>query len=199
MHSNDALSDWDVKHFTLISEQFLRGGGWCRTVSHTQTLIERDDLWLQLDFFFLNFHHWTIHLRSIPRKSLLPWWDRLQIHCRWTTVGYGSPFFRTGLCAALPKSVGLHACCFWKLKLESTDIETVKTGEAADSCLFTGIRHVLFVNLFKHVWVHYVSVYPHYCQKCSAFTVLLGRPPPSGTDSLIRLICNDVQVWYVQK
>lgn len=51
MHSNDALSDWDVKHFTLISEQFLRGGGWCRTVSHTQTLIERDDLWLQLDFF----------------------------------------------------------------------------------------------------------------------------------------------------
>lgn len=59
VHSNDALSDWDVKylkailtHFTLISEQFLQGGGWRCTVSHTQTLIERDDLWLQLDFFF---------------------------------------------------------------------------------------------------------------------------------------------------
>lgn len=105
---------WNIWRPSLLLFLLLFLSSFCRVVGdvalfpHTQTLIERDDLWLQLDFFFI-FHHWTIHLRSIPRKSLFPWWDRLQIHCRWTTVGYGSPFFfRTGLCAALPKSVGLH-------------------------------------------------------------------------------------------
>lgn len=78
VHSNDALSDWDVKylkailtHFTLISEQFLQGGGWCCTVSHTQTLIERDDLWLQLDFF-LNFPSLNNPLAVNPQKVSLP-------------------------------------------------------------------------------------------------------------------------------